>query len=183
MILRILPLLLCAGLLAACGAGESASPAAADVRFDTVAGFRLGMLLPEAREVAALRGERLDCKPATSVLTREGLGDSIYRTILQTDYCDPPAEHYRLTFDQGSLRQVKLSYSEDWARVPVDTLVGRLAERAGPPARREVYTYGDEDRELLVSWHRDPVPGMMLLRCPEQGPAHYCTREHYFSPN
>lgn len=183
MILRIFPLLLCAGLLAACGSGESASRAADGVRFDTVAGFRLGMLLPEAREVAATRGDMLLCEPATSVFTPERLGDSVYQTILQTDYCEPPAEHYQLRFDKGSLRQVTLSYSEDWARVPVDTLVGRLSERAGPPARREVYTYEDGRRELLVSWHRDPVPGMMLLRCPQEGPAHYCTREHYFSPD
>ena len=179
--LRLLPLLLCAGLLAACGSGRSAA-AVDGMRFDTVAGFRLGMLLPEAREAAARRGDRLLCEPATSVFTPQVLGDSVYRAYLDVDFCEPPEEHYRLEFKAGSLRQVKVPFTEDWERVPLDTVIGRLTAKAGAPEERQVYTYGDGDRELLVHWRREGLPGIMALRCPAEGPAKYCVTEHYLVP-
>ena len=60
--IRILLLCLAVGLVAACdGGADEAARDGALVRFDTAAGFRLGMLVPEAVEAAAARGDTLRC--------------------------------------------------------------------------------------------------------------------------
>jgi hypothetical protein len=183
MILRVIPLLHLAWLLAACGSGDPGrgTSAGKEMRLDTVAGFTLGMLLPEAREAAAARGYALLCQPATTAYSRESVGDSIWRKMQDVDYCEPPDGRMELAFKQGTLIAVTVRYSEDWARIPLDTVVSRLSDGAGPPTRREVQPYGDGRRDVLVIWSRDDDPAVMQLRCPEGGPSRDCTRDHYLS--
>lgn len=183
MIRRSIPLLACASLLSACGNGDSVRQPEAEggVRFDTVAGFQLGMLLPEARELAAARGDGLRCQAATTRFPRGSVDDTLWQKMQDVDYCRSPDERMELAFKQGLLIAVTVDYSEDWARIPLDTLIGRLSDRAGAPPRREVRPYGEWRRELLVSWSRDGDPAVMSLRCPEGGSSDQCRRDHFLS--
>lgn len=140
MSLRIL-LLLATLSFAACGQGGEGRARADDrARFDTAAGFRLGMLLPEARAAAAARGDELRCRLATTDRDPAGVPDSLWRAMSQTELCDDGAYEYRLEFVQGSLRQIEVSMSDDWDFIPVDTLEGRLAREYGTPRHRTTYS-------------------------------------------
>ncbi|HST60724.1 MAG TPA: hypothetical protein VLK84_18635 [Longimicrobium sp.] len=176
------PLFVCALLLSACGSGDSGRQPNAEsgVWLDTVAGFQLGMLLPEARELAAARGDALRCQAATTRFPRGSVEDTVWQKMQDVDYCRPPDEGMELAFKQGTLFAVTVEYSEDWARIPLDTLIRRLSERAGAPARREVRPYGDGRREVLVSWS-DDNPAVMSLRCFEGRSSDECRRDHYLS--
>lgn len=183
MILRSIPLLACACLVAACDStGSARQPGAQDgVRYDTVAGFRLGMLLPEARTAAAARGTRLHCQAATTEFPRGSVPDTLWRKMQDVDYCRSPDEQMQLSFKQGTLIAVTVEYSDDWARVPLDTVISRLSDHAGPPTKRETRPYGEGRRELLISWSRDDAPAVMSLRCPEGAPSDECRRDHFLS--
>jgi hypothetical protein len=134
------------------------------------------MLLPEARQAAAARGHALLCQPATTVYSRENVGDSIWQKMQDVDYCEPPEGRMELAFKQGTLIAVTVRYSEDWARIPLDTVISRLSKGAGPPSRREV-----QMRDVLVTWSRDDDPAVMQLRCPQGGSSRECRRDHYLS--
>jgi hypothetical protein len=64
MTIRIIPLMLLWMLAgAACGKdGGGVAQTGNEVRFDTAAGFRLGMLLPEARAAAAAHSDTFECR-------------------------------------------------------------------------------------------------------------------------
>jgi hypothetical protein len=183
MTIRIIPLLLLWILAgAACGEdGGDVARAEAGVRRDTAAGFRLGMLLPEARAAAAARGDELRCERAASGPRWPNLEDSVWQYLLQVDNCDPHDYlSYRLQFYRGSLRQITLPMSDDWELIPVDTLVARVSARYGTPAGRHRYAYQDGRRqELLVSWSEEDDPAVVGLRCPDEGPASDCELEYW----
>jgi hypothetical protein len=124
-------------LLLACGAPETADQKGSAVRLDTIAGFKLGMLLPEARSVADVRGEGLRCeRPAERLSKREEITDSMLQFFSAIENCYPADGPYRysLQFRKGTLHQVSLGMSEDWDLIPVDTLVSRFARVYGPPS-------------------------------------------------
>jgi hypothetical protein len=179
--IRILLLSLAVCLAAACDAGDSDGLArdGGGVRFDTVAGFRLGMLLPEARAVAAAQGDALECDQPLGPNPSGDLPDSIAAYLREVDNCHPPAQQYRLQFFKGSLRTVYLPFSDDWERIPVDTLVARLAREMGQPKGRDTYTYDDGRREVLIYWYRKGLPGAANLRCPEDARAADCELEYH----
>lgn len=179
--IRILLISLAVCLAAACNSGGSDGLArdGGGVRFDTVAGFRLGMLLPEARAVAAGKGDTLECEQPLGPNPSSDIPDSITRYLREVDTCHPLAEHYRLHFYRGSLRSVYLPFSEDWERIPVDTLVARLAREMGQPKGRDTHTYEDGRREVLIYWYRKGLPGAANLRCPQDARAADCELEYH----
>lgn len=171
-------------VLAACGeGGGGVARADGRARFDTAAGFRLGMLLPEARAAAAARGEELRCKLATADLDPGGLPDSLWRAMSQTEICDPGSGYaWHLQFEQGSLRTIIVSMNDDWDFIPVDTLIGRLTRDYGKPRRRVTYSTGSGHAEQLVWWTRKGAPAGMGLRCPDGATAGSCTLEFRLFP-
>lgn len=176
---RIIPLVVWIPLVAACGAeGKGVARADAAVRFDTAAGFRLGMLLPEARAAANARGEDLQCEPAWTGPPRPDMADSIYQHLLQVQNCDPGhLESYRLQFHQGSLRTISVALSDDWEMIPVDTLVARLAQRYGEPSGHDRYGAAGQ-REQLIWWFRKGHPATLGVRCPDPSLAADCELEY-----
>ena len=174
--IRILLLCLAIGLAAACDGGHGdAAREGGPERFDTAAGFRLGMLVPEAVEAAAARGDTLECGRELDRYGSAALPDSAVRTLRDLETCDPPHERYRLHFYRGSLQSIVVPYSRAWDRVPRDTLVARLSARWGEPGGREEYAYEDGRREVLVYGLRRGAPGEVNLRCPRESPTGDCT--------
>jgi hypothetical protein len=180
MTIRIIPFLL---LWIVVGAGcreggGGVARAVSPVRRDTAAGFRLGMLLPEARAAATAQGDELRCERAVSGPKWPNLADSVWRYLMQVDNCDPgDFESYRLQFYRGSLRGITLATSHDWELIPVDTLVARVSTKYGKPSGRRRFAYPDGRRELLVSWSDPDDPAVVGLRCPDGGPASECELE------
>ncbi|HEX5870253.1 MAG TPA: hypothetical protein VFY65_07560 [Longimicrobium sp.] len=177
MTIRIIPLLLL-WILAGAACDEGGGGVARkgdDVRRDTAAGFRLGMLLPEARAAAAAQGDELDCARAVGGPRPPTIADSSWQYLLQVDNCDP-LDHmsYQLQFYRGSLHRITLLMSEDWELIPVDTLAARVSARYGKPAGRHRYAYQDGRRELVISWSEEKDPAVVNLRCPEEQPASEC---------
>jgi hypothetical protein len=180
--LRIVPLLACAFLVAACDSGGSGRPSSEKlgVRFDTVAGYRLGMLLPEARAVARRYGQELDCRQPTDRVEPGDEPDSVYRDLADEDNCSAGTNW--LHFRQGSLLWIRVPVTDDWRRIPVDTLVNRLAEEYGEPKGRRHERYPDGQRSYVVYWRRRDLPGNMYIRCPEGTRAGGCVLEFYLEP-
>ena len=182
LILRIVPLLVCA-CLAACDSGGSGRPSSEElnVRFDTVAGFRLGMLLPEVRAVAGRYGQELECQQPTDWIKPGDVPDSVYRAIADEDNCSAGGNW--LHFRQGSLVWIRVPVSDDWDRIPVDTLVERLADEYGEPKIRKREQYPDGQRAFVVYWRRRDRPGNMYVRCPDAATrAGECNLEFYLEP-
>jgi hypothetical protein len=182
MTIRIIPFLLLWILAgAACDeGGKGAARKESEVRRDTAGGFRLGMLLPEARAAAAAMGDELRCERAASGPQWPNTPDSVWQHLLQVDNCDPHDYlSYRLQFVRGSLRMIALPMSDDWELIPVDTVIARVSTRYGKPAGRHRYAYPDGRRELLVSWSEADDPAVVNLRCPEQQPASECELEYH----
>lgn len=178
--IRILLLSLAVCLAAACGSGDSGGDARDDrARFDTAAGFQLGMLLPEAKEAASARGDGLACVRELDLYDSATLPDSTVRLLREMERCDPRHERYRLHFHRGSLQSINIPYSDEWNRVPLDTLVARLSARWGEPGGREEYAYDDGRREILIYWERRGMPGEVNLRCPRGAPTGECTLVHH----
>jgi hypothetical protein len=185
MTIRIIPLLLL-WILAGAACAEDRGGVARkgnEVRRDTAAGFRLGMLLPEARAAAAARGDDLRCERAATGPQWPNTPDSVWQYLVQMEYCDP-GEHlsYRLQFYRGSLWKIALPMSDDWELIPVDTLVARVSTRYGRPARRHWNAYPDGRRELVISWSEEKDPAVVNLRCPEAQPASECELEYHIFP-
>ncbi|HEX2209019.1 MAG TPA: hypothetical protein VHG93_15175 [Longimicrobium sp.] len=177
MMTRILLPLLVWVSSAACGEA-GAGRASGRVRLDTAAGYRLGMLLPEARAAAFARGQELRCRLATSDRDAGSYPDSLWREMGVTELCDAGSHDHRLAFHQGSLRGMEMTMSDDWDFIPVDTLVGRLSRDYGKPWKRITCSTGRGRAEELITWRRDPA--LMMLRCPDAAGAGQCTREHVF---
>lgn len=185
MILRIIPLLLL-WILAGAACDENGGGLARkgnEVRRDTAAGFRLGMLLPDARAAAAAQGDELRCGRAASGTKWPNTPDSVWQYLLQMDNCNP-VDHldYRLQFYRGSLWLIVLPMSDDWELIPVDTLVARVSVRYGKPAGPHRRTYPDGRREFVVSWSEEGDPAAVDLRCFEGKPASECELEYYHLP-
>lgn len=178
---RILSLLLAIASFAACGEGGGGLARADEqMRFDTAAGFRLGMLLPEARAAAAARGDEMHCELGTTHLDPAMYPDSVWRSMSQMELCDPGGYTYEwnLLFEQGSLRAIVIPVTDDWDMIPVDTLVRRLARDYGKPSNRHTYTTAAGKTEHLITWNRKGDPSTMGLRCPDGATAGSCVREH-----
>jgi hypothetical protein len=184
MITRVL-LVLGVAALAACGEGAGGvARVEGKARFDTAAGYRLGMLLPEARAAAAARGDELRCELATATQDPSHYPDSIWRSMTQMELCDPANDpySYNLQFQQGSLRAIILTMSEDWDMIPADTLEGRLTKAYGKPWKRMTYSTGSGRAEELISWSRKGDPATLGLRCPDGATAGSCTLEYRLFP-
>lgn len=183
---RILPLLLmCIPLVSCTGAGGTPR-ADGEARFDTAAGFRLGMLLPEARAAAAALGEELECRLVTPEVESAGTPDSLRQGMSQTQLCYPLGPRmYHLQFEQGSLRVIVVPMSEDWRFVPVDTVVSRLSRKYGEPVKRLTYATGSGRTEEAISW-RPEGSGARVgvgMRCPTPSGAGVCSMEfHLLAP-
>ncbi|HEX6038758.1 hypothetical protein [Longimicrobium sp.] len=177
--IRILFLCLALCLAAACGGGSGGAPRDGDVRFDTVAGYQLGMLLPEAREAAAAHGEDLRCTRELDSYGSTPLPDSSVRLLRDLERCEPPHDRYLLFFHRSALQSVVLPYSDEWNQVPVEALVARLSAKWGKPKGREEYTYEDGRREILIYWQRRGLPGEANLRCLRGSLAGECTLVHH----
>jgi hypothetical protein len=180
MSIRIIPLLLLWILAGACQeGGGGVARKGNEVRRDTAAGFRLGMLLPEARAAAAARGDELRCERAVSGPRWPDTSDSLWQELLQTDNCDPHDYlGYRLQFYRGSLQRIAVPMSDDWELIPIDTLVARTSTRFGKSASRHRYAYPDGRREFVVVWGEEDDPAVVNLRCDEGQPASECELWH-----
>jgi len=171
-------------LLLACGAPETAEQKGDAVRLDTIIGFRLGMLLPEARAVADVRGEGLRCeRPAEQLSDREEIADSVLQFLSVIESCRPADGPFRYTlqFRKGTLHQVRLGISEDWDRFPVDTLVSRFAQVYGPPSDTEETERDGGGTYLNYFWERASSPAVLQIRCPNREHANQCEVEYYLS--
>lgn len=185
MTIRIIPFLvpwILAG--AACSEGGGGVARKGDeVRFDTAAGFRLGMLLPEARAAAAAQGEELECRLATTNVDSAGVPDSLRKSMSQTQLCYQYGPRmYHLQFEQGSLRVIVVPMSEDWRFVPVDTVVSRLSRNYGEPVKRLTYSTGSGRTEEAITWTRKGDRAIVGMRCPTSPGAGVCVMEFHLLP-
>lgn len=171
-------------LLLACGAPETTEQKGNAVKLDTIAGFKLGMLLPEARSVADVRGEGLRCeRPAERLSKREEIADSVLQFFSAIENCYPADGPYRysLQFRKGTLHQVRLGMSEDWDLIPVDTLVSRFARVYGPPSVTDETDRDEGGKYFNYYWERASSPAVLQIRCPDREHANQCDVEYYLS--
>ena len=134
-----LPLLLVA-LLAACDSAELGSRS---IRLDTLAGYTLGSLQPEARAQAEGEGRLLECFTADDLLLcSEQLALRAGRDGIALD------------FRNGRLVTIARYLGEDWKSVPFDTLRGRLRPY-GVPA----------DLGPTLKWTTSRGPHVFRLDC------------------
>ena len=105
-------------------ASRSVGRSEADQRIATLNGFRLGMLLPDAYQVADSLKLQLKCDAAET-------GDDV------TSWCRSrnAARTTNTGFEayQGSIALIASELGEDWATVPRDTLIARLTRELGRP--------------------------------------------------
>src|SRR5688500_12426682 len=186
MMTRILPLLLICVPLAACEQGRSlVARGDGEVRFDTAAGFRLGMLLPEARAAATQHEESLECRVVAMDPDPADRLDSLRQPTPQVHLCHATGRRaYTLQFEEGSLRVIVVPMDEDWRFVPVDTVVSRLSRMYGKPVKRLTYSTGGGRTEEAISWTRKGERGGVGVRCPTTRGAGICVMEyHLLSPD
>jgi hypothetical protein len=118
---------------------------------DTLAGYRLGMSLPDARTQAESLGDFFECDYQ--------LGDRFI-------FCGPPAEYDsgrdRLDFGfrDGELILITRNLGEDWDDIPFDTLRARLSVYGPLPARTADTEY---------SWRRTERNATVQVSCGTQG--------------
>jgi hypothetical protein len=181
MMARILvPLLVWISFAACAEGGGGLARVDGRARLDTAAGFRLGMLLPEARAAAAAQGEELRCTLATTDRERGAYPDSVWREMTESEVCEPVSSYaYQLRLHRGSLRNIEVSLSDDWDFIPVDTLVGRLSRGYGKPRKRMTYSTGGGRAAELIWWSRKNDPGIMSLTCPDGAGAGQCTQDFH----
>jgi hypothetical protein len=126
-------------LLAGCGDSPGRD---ATVQLDTLYGFKLGTLYPDALEEAKQRDIPLSCEDdRTSAM--------VYCQHPLASPLDPGT--YTLSFEEGRLVFIRIELRDTWRGVPVDTLLGRLA----PFGRPSDVT--DEDGYYGQTWTRGDI--------------------------
>ena len=118
---------------------------------DTLAGYRLGMTLPDVRTQAESLGDPFECD---------------YQLDDRFVFCGPPTEYdYGLdrldfVFRDGELILITRNLGEDWNDVPFDTLRARLRAYGEIPARTADTAY---------SWRRSERNTTVQVYCASQG--------------
>lgn len=118
---------------------------------DTLAGYRLGMTLPETQTLAESLGDSFECD---------------YQLDDRFVFCGPPAEYDpgrdRLDFGfrDGELILITRNLGEDWNDVPFDTLRARLSVYGDLPVRTDDTDY---------SWRRTERNTNVQVSCGSQG--------------
>jgi hypothetical protein len=107
-------------LLSLAGCGNAPSRDAA-VQLDTLYGFKLGTLYPDALEQADQREILLSCEES---------GGMVFCGHPLASALNPGT--YTLGFKDGRLVYVAVELANTWLGVPVDTLLGRLAPFGRP---------------------------------------------------
>ena len=118
---------------------------------DTLAGYRLGITLPEAQTQAESLGDPFECD---------------YQLDDRFVFCGPPADYElgrdRLDFGfrDGELILITRNLGEDWDDVPFDTLRARLSVYGDLPARSAGTDY---------SWRRTERNTTVQVSCGSEG--------------
>lgn len=129
----------------ACGRAAEAIPGRT-AQLDTLAGFKLGMLLPDARTISVRRGDAFfECEAVTDTTAPLGTVSCHGVTFDSVDYHrrkkevhdpngpyvpSPPGykDDYSLTFGAGSLTTVVSLLGPDWKTVPAMAIAARLRD-------------------------------------------------------
>ena len=118
---------------------------------DTLAGYRLGMSLPDAREQAESLGDSFECD---------------YQLDDRFVFCGPTADfdsgldRLDFGFRDGELILITRNLGEDWDDVPFDTLRARLSVYGDMPERSAGTDY---------SWRLTEQKTTLQVSCGSQG--------------
>ena len=118
---------------------------------DTLAGYRLGMSLPDARTQAESLRDPFECD---------------YQLDDQFVFCGPPADYESgrdrldLGFRDGKLILITRNLGEDWEDVPFDTLRAQLSVYGELPVRTTGTDY---------SWRRTERNATVQVSCESEG--------------